>query len=298
MAAISGEVGQLLAHPHLWRARDLDASPAASQAASDRAIASGYPILDQWLSGNGWPRAGMVELLADRVGIGELRLLAPALAALSQQEQRWLTWINPPHLPYAPALAALGIAIDKVLLVHPKCHEDALWSFEQALKSGTCSAALGWFDEQRLTTKDIRRLQLAARQGGTLTVLFRPRNAAQQASLAELRLLLQPTTPAHFSPEEAADHAREQLQIEIIKRRGGWPVAPFSLSLQQPSTPLTTAELNAHIECWRIHAKSWQTTQRIPEQGMPRNSLPKPLPTVARSGHSVDQSRAHHGQTS
>ncbi len=146
------------------------------------------------LADRGWPKAGLVELLSPRIGIGELRLLGPALAAFSVQEQRWITWINPPHIPYAPALAELGIDIGKVLLVHPKTHADALWALEQAVKSGTCSAALAWLDESKLATKDVRRLKLAARRGETLTVLFRPDTAAQRQSMAELRILLQPRT--------------------------------------------------------------------------------------------------------
>ncbi len=281
----AADLQELLSHPQLWRARQLDApggSVNAPGGSSTGRIASGYATLDQALGDSGWPRGGLVELLADHPGIGELRLLAPALAALSRQEERWLLWINPPHIPYAPALAALGIDVDKVLLVHPRCHEDALWSLEQALKSGTCSAALGWFDERRLTVRDLRRLQLAARQGGTLTTLFRPRSAAGQASMAELRILLQPPqascqpeidghTPVRGrapmrtaqcsattrpAPETAADNL---LELEIIKRRGGWPRAPFLLQLQQPPAPLTTTELQTHIEGWRRRARHRQT---------------------------------------
>ena len=45
---------------------------------------------------------------------------------------------------------------------------------EQALKSGTCSALLGWLDPRHVTPQVLRRLQLAARSGGTLAFLFRP----------------------------------------------------------------------------------------------------------------------------
>jgi protein ImuA len=248
----SGEIQQLLSHRQLWRAGKTDRIDPAGQR-----ISSGYARLDKILVGGGWPRDGLVELLADRMGIGEIRLIAPALAALSQEEQRWLAWINPPHLPYAPALSSLGIAIDKVLLVHPECHEDALWSMEQALKSGTCSVALGWFDDRRLTVKDLRRLQLAARQGGTLTILFRPLNAARHSTMAELRIVLSlPESP----PRSAlAENGLDLLQLELTKRRGGWPVAPFLLQLQGSLAPLTAKELHEHIECWRVRARNWQT---------------------------------------
>jgi protein ImuA len=271
MARSSGEIQHLLSHPQLWRA-------GMPVAARDQAIASGYEMLDELLAGGGWPRDGLVELLADQVGIGELRLLAPALAALSRQEQRWLIWINPPHIPYAPALASFGLDIEKILLVHPKQHGDALWSLEQALKSGTCSAALGWFDERHLTAKELRRLQLAARQGGTLTALFRPRSAACQPSMAELRVALQPIAPNESA--ETATPGRDRLEVEIIKRRGGWPVAPFCLPLQPPTVSLTKPELRAHIEGWRIRARHWQTACVPAASAMPLScqSMTKQLP--------------------
>ena len=60
-----------------------------------------------------------MELLLPCAGIGELRLLMPALRALSNTQNRWLAWINPPFIPYAPALQAAGIESSKILLIHP-----------------------------------------------------------------------------------------------------------------------------------------------------------------------------------
>ena len=73
-------------------------------------------------------------------GLGELKLLLPVLKTLSRQA-RWIAWVNPPFIPYAPALKAAGVDIDKILLIHPKNHKDALWALERATQSGTCSAA-------------------------------------------------------------------------------------------------------------------------------------------------------------
>ena len=72
----------LLAHPQLWRAGQL------SQRTASRGLTSGYPGLDAQLPGGGWPRAGLAEVLHAQPGLGELRLLAPMLADLSQDENR------------------------------------------------------------------------------------------------------------------------------------------------------------------------------------------------------------------
>ena len=227
-------VQALLSHPGLWRAGRIE--PDA------QAISTGYSALDPLLADRGWPKAGLVELLSAQAGIGELRLLAPALATLSVQEQRWIVWINPPHIPYAPALQELGIDIDKVLLVRPRTHADALWAVEQALKSGTCSAVLAWLDETKLDGKDVRRLKLAARRGATLAVLFRPDAAAQRQSMAELRILLHPAA------------ALNGLCLEILKRRGGWPIERLALELQHRTACFTRMELREQLTRWRARS--------------------------------------------
>ncbi len=202
----------LLKHPNLWRAGELSRQ-------RDLGLATGYAALDDHLPGAGWPANGLVELLLPCAGIGELRLLLPALAELSRRQQRWVAWVNPPFIPYAPALQAAGVDINKILLIHPRQHDEALWALERACRSGTCSAALAWLDESKLKLKDTQRLQVAAKQGGTLTCLLRPHSARQQPSMAELRLALEATD----SPGRA--------RLDIVKRRGGWPLEDLEVSL-------------------------------------------------------------------
>lgn len=200
-------IENLLQHRHLWRATD-------GLEVERGTLATGFAPLDAALSGGGWPADGLTEIIGDTPGVGELRLLLPALAELSQRRQRWVAWVAPPWLPYAPALAAAGVDVKRVLLIHPKHHQDLLWATEQALKSGTCSAVLSWPDPRHLRHTDLRRLQLAAREGDSWGVLFRPEAAAEQPSPAELRLRL-------AADPECSDGSG--LRLRVIKRRGGWP---------------------------------------------------------------------------
>lgn len=196
----------------LWRARELPMRHVA-----DAGIGTGFPALDDVLADGGWPTGGLVELLYEDCGIGELRLLSPALATLTA-DNRSIAWINPPHLPYAPALHAVGIDSARVLLVHAKDQAEALWAFEQACKSSACSAVLGWIVEPKLRFTEIRRLQFAAKQGRTWANLFRPIGASDEASAAELRLRLGPLS-------------EDRLNVDIVKRRGGWPLPGIELPL-------------------------------------------------------------------
>ena len=176
----------------------------AGTAAGERhAIAGGLEGLDELLNG-GWPQGALTELHYAEEGIGELSLLMPALARLSR-EGRWIAWIAPPHIPYAPALAAHDLDLSKVLMVHPRNHADTLWATEQALRSGTCGAVLAW--PGRADDRALRRLQLAAEAGDCWGVLFRPGERREQPSPAALRLALEPRPRG--------------VGVRVLKRRGG-----------------------------------------------------------------------------
>lgn len=184
----------LLRHPAIWRGRS---------AAQMEVVSSGFVRLDEALPGGGWPRAGLIEILVEHLGSGELNLLLPALASLTRkQSSRWCAWIAPPFEPFAPALAAQGISLEKVFVART---ERPLWAFEQSLVSGACEAALAWVP--RVPAQYIRRLQLAAEKGRSLGVLFRPKAAARESSSAVLRMTVEPT-------EQGA-------RVALLKSRGG-----------------------------------------------------------------------------
>ena len=177
------------------------------------AVASGFAELDTVLPGGGWPRGALTEILMPQHGIGALRLLVPALARLSRDE-RWICWVAPPYIPYAPALVGAGIDLSRVLLVHPGAQQDGLWAVEQSLRSGTCSAVLAWPTLDDRTA--LRRLQLAAEAGDALGFLFRAQRCVKRPSPAALRIQLD-------------THTDGNLSVSILKRRGGWAAGPVHL---------------------------------------------------------------------
>ena len=114
-------------HPSIWRAWQLARS-------SSRCIDGGHPVLASQQSGGGRPTRELTELMGSQPGMGELRFLALALAAVAS---RGIMLVQPPHPPQAIALAALGIAPSQLTWVRPSKTADALWATEQILKSNS-----------------------------------------------------------------------------------------------------------------------------------------------------------------
>jgi hypothetical protein len=181
------------------------------------AVPTGFVDLDHQLPGGGWPTGALTEILGNREGIGELQLVLPALAALSWAGKR-IVWLAPPHVPYAPALAAAGIDLAQLAVVRAPGRRDALWAAEQVLRAGSCHVLLAWFPKARY--EELRRLAVAAEASSAWVALFRPLEAAQSASPASLRLLLEPEGDA--------------LSLRILKRRGAPAAAPLHLPVKRP----------------------------------------------------------------
>jgi protein ImuA len=181
------------------------------------ALPTGFAELDRELPGGGWPAGSLTEILGRCEGIGELQLVLPALAALSWAGKR-IVWLAPPHLPYAPALAAGGIDLAHLAIVRAPGRRDALWAAEQVLRAGSCHALLAWFPSARY--EELRRLAVAAEGSRAWVTLFRPPQAAQSASPASLRLSL--------------DAAADALSVQILKRRGAPAAAPLVLPVKRP----------------------------------------------------------------
>ena len=178
-------------------------------------LTSGFTELDAILPGGGWPRGALTEIMLPRHGVGELRMLLPALVRLTR-EAKWIALIAPPYIPYAQAWHALGLDLSHLLWVHPRTPSDHLWAVEQALRAGTCGAVIGW-PAARTTFQQLRRLQLAAETGRSWGVLFRPAECASQATPAAVRVQVSPSA--------------QGLAVHLLKRRGAWAGEAVQLRL-------------------------------------------------------------------
>jgi len=210
-------------HPSLWRADQL-------ARATTRCVDTGHATLSAQLPGGGWPMGTLVDLHVQQPGIGEMRMLAPALRQVADQR---VVLLQPPHPPQALALAALGLSPSSVIWLRSERTADAMWAAEQVLRSASCGALLFWPDQagaggrQRTARPEqLRRLHLGAQAGETLFFMMRPLAAAQDASPAPLRLSLRP--------------APGGINVGFVKRQG--PARDDALFLPMPFEHIRPAQ--------------------------------------------------------
>ena len=239
----------------LWRAHQL--SPP-----SNAVTASGFAALDAELPGGGWPHRVLTELLLPHPGLGELRLLVPALARIagatdsSAESGRSVMLFDPPAALCGSALVQLGVDAQQLLVVYGRegaraaaglrrllSSADLLWALEQALKSGHVGAVLAWLP-QRLKADALRRLQLAAQSHDGPAFLFREVDARVKPSAAPLRLLLQGA-------------GIDRLSVRVLKRRGPPLTQPLMLALP----PVLSERLRARARGGRTVAATAESAE-------------------------------------
>ena len=234
-------------HPALWRASQLGGGRGA-------VTASGFAALDAQLPGGGWPHGTLSELLLSQPGIGELRLLAPALAApeaaAAADDGRSVMLFDPPAALSAWALLQQGLSPRHWLVVHGRAPRqpraglapllpnvdrvdrvdlaDLLWALEHTLRSGHAGAVLAWLP-LALRADTLRRLQLAAQSCTGPVFVFRDAQARNRPSPAPLRLLLQAA-------------GVDGLSLRVLKRRGPPLAEPLRLALPSVLTPRQQAQ--------------------------------------------------------
>jgi len=206
MSTVSN-IKNLLQRQDIWQASDKNKVRSV--------LSTGYLALDNQLHYSGWPKGALSELLLSDNGIGEIRLLSPLLARLNQQPGH-VCWINPPFIPYAPALTNQSIDLNKMVIVRSRSLPQTIWSAQQAMVSQACAAVLVWLPQKILST-EIRKLSLAAKTGKCWGFIFRAHSLQDQSSAAVLRIIMQ-------------IKQRKNL-LSIIKQPGGWAGQQVNLDL-------------------------------------------------------------------
>ena len=143
------------------------------------------------LPGGGWPAGTLVELLQQQPGIGEMRLLRPALQACAE---RRIVLLQPPHPPQALALAALGLPPSQLLWLRTSRSADALWAARADWHGTPCGTTGQSIRQQRI------RAAVPRQKGASLS--RRGRKAERRPAAARSRTKKKRRTEARRCPPD------------------------------------------------------------------------------------------------
>lgn len=156
-------------------------------------LSTGIPALDQLLPGGGLECGSLVEWLVPVAGGGACSLALQGIHSALQQRPAWAV-VDPTGEFHSPAIQGWGIPLESLLLLRPDSVADTAWTVEQCLR---CPAiGVTWVQTETLPERVLQRWKIAAEAGGGTGVLFRPAQARQQTSWADVRWLVEPRNPS------------------------------------------------------------------------------------------------------
>ena len=186
------------------------------------ALAFGVPALDGRLPEGGLARGVLHEIAGGGQGGGDgpaAALFAAGIAARTKGKVLWC--LSRPDL-FAPALAQVGLAPDRVIYVEARDDKTVLACMEEGLSHGGPVVVVG--ETARLSMTASRRLNLAAEKTGSLAIMLRrwsrPNEAAEfgrpTAAATRWKISALPAAPL---PVPGVGRAR--WRIELLRCRGG-----------------------------------------------------------------------------
>jgi protein ImuA len=203
-------------------------------AGADRpCLALGIDEVDRRLAGGGLA-AGLHEAAAATPSLGDEAAASLFLAALAARFSRresdagQVLWALARRDLFAPGLAAAGLTPERVLYAECRNDEEVLAVMEEGLRHGSLAAVIG--EAGRAEMAALRRLQLAAEEGGTAALLLRRWRKAgadplvpPSPALTRWRIASAPSAPLPFAAEIGGGIGRARWQVALVRQRGGPP---------------------------------------------------------------------------
>jgi protein ImuA len=192
----------------------------------------GLDAIDRRLAGGGLAEAALHEVAGASPGLGDdaaATLFAASIAA--RIGEGTVLWALSRRDLFAPGLAQIGLAPDRLLYAECRRDEEVLAVMEEGLRHGGLAAVVG--EVGRVAMAATRRLQLAAEEGGTMALMLkRWRRSGEDplglpsAAVTRWRLGVAPSAPL---PVPGLGRARWHLAL--ARQRGG---EPFNLLVEAP----------------------------------------------------------------
>jgi hypothetical protein len=141
------------------------------------------------------------------------------IAKKAIEKGKYLLVLDSQKQLYPPALQSLGIPLERVIVLHPGNHTDAVWAMDQGLRCSAVGAVIA--EVGQLEDRVARRLQLATEQGGGLGILLRDRLASRShPSWADIQWLVRESQESSASGSASVDSPR-WLDLMLTRCVGG-----------------------------------------------------------------------------
>lgn len=202
----------------------MDTTPEMAQG-PHMAFSSGLPQLDTILPEGGFHRGQLVEWFAEGPGSGAGGLALRACWQAVPSTGRMVV-LDRAGLFYPPAAAALGIELEKLILVRARSFQEEFWALDQALRARDVSAV--WVVLESCDNRHFRRLQLSTEQGGTLGCLVRSSHWRHHPSWSHVQLLVQPMALPPPSQPGNVPSWRQAQRITLLRCPGTSQAGPLS----------------------------------------------------------------------
>ncbi|MCC7423684.1 MAG: hypothetical protein IT428_25740 [Planctomycetaceae bacterium] len=194
-----------------WRGRGIFC---AKEVGRDSLVRSAGLVGVEWVLQRMRTEGGGLSEWLSHEGSGVATVVLGVLRAASCQG-RGIVLVEGAQPLFPPAWGALGIDAHPAAWIRPGSDQERYWAIEQALRCKGVGGVMAWVD--RIPERSMRRLQLAAEQGGGQGFLIRPVEARREKCWGDVRFLVHPR------PSEKSDlrDGRRRLEIEVLAGRGG-----------------------------------------------------------------------------
>lgn len=192
-----------------------------------RTFRTGLVGIDNLLPGQAFTRGSVHEILSDP-NYGTPRFFALLLA---KSVGGPIVWCDPGETLYPPAVAAAGVPMERLFLLHPKTQSDQSWAVAECMRCKGVGATIAQVG--KISRIEARRLQLAAEQGGGIGVLLRPMDRNASTYAAATRWLVSPAQGLRTV---------QRWKIQLLHAHGGRIGQTILLEHRRETNTLHTSE--------------------------------------------------------
>ena len=195
----------------------------------EKPFSLGISEMDQRLPAGGFLPDALYEVFFDRPtdGGAATGFCVALIASLLNSRKGRILWCANNNATdtgdlYPFGLIQQGLDTSLLTIVKTTRDTDVLWAIEEGLRSSAFTAVLGEIKKISMTSS--RRLQLATKENGVLTILLRPSTKTPGLSAATQRWRIKsvPSHPRGFS-KSLDEPGAARWKTKLFRSRGGMP---------------------------------------------------------------------------